>query len=66
VLAGSLKRKQKPQKRVAMQGFSNWAIGLFGRKCKLGDVTNLEYLLKVWVAEVMIYGEDFTQWTKTA
>jgi len=22
--------------------------------------------VKIWVAEVMIYGEDFTQWTETA
>ena len=22
-------------------------------------------LLKIWAAEVMIYGEDFTQWTET-
>jgi len=23
-------------------------------------------VLKIWAAEVMIYGEDFTQWTETA
>jgi len=23
-------------------------------------------MLKIWVAEVMIYGKDFTQWTETA
>jgi len=23
-------------------------------------------MLKIWAAEVMIYGEDFTQWSETA
>ena len=24
------------------------------------------FVLKIWAAEVMIYSEDFTQWTETA
>jgi len=38
------------QKEGAHQWSLGWAV--------------LREVLKIWVAEVMIYGEDFTQWTE--